>query len=66
METTSDDPLAMLHSSGKYMVPIMHWKARQQKKVESTNNVEQEVRLVLYSFKADENFFCYIRKPIFK
>ncbi|VDK75301.1 unnamed protein product [Litomosoides sigmodontis] len=31
METTSDDPLAMLHPSGKYVVPIMHWKARQKK-----------------------------------
>uniref|UniRef100_A0A1I7T1A2 E3 ubiquitin-protein ligase RBBP6 n=1 Tax=Caenorhabditis tropicalis TaxID=1561998 RepID=A0A1I7T1A2_9PELO len=29
METTADDPSAMLHPSGKYVVPIMHWKARQ-------------------------------------
>lgn len=31
METTPDDPLAMLHPSGKFVVPIMHWKARQKK-----------------------------------
>lgn len=31
METTPDDPRAMLHASGKYVVPIMHWKARQKK-----------------------------------
>ncbi|CAI2320652.1 unnamed protein product [Caenorhabditis sp. 36 PRJEB53466] len=30
METTADDPAAMLHPSGKYVVPIMHWKARQE------------------------------------
>jgi hypothetical protein len=25
MVTTSDDPQAYLHPSGKYVVPIMHW-----------------------------------------
>ncbi|WKX89843.1 hypothetical protein Q1695_009023 [Nippostrongylus brasiliensis] len=32
METTAEDPLAMLHPSGKLVVPIMHWKARQHTK----------------------------------
>uniref|UniRef100_A0A7I4XRR4 DWNN domain-containing protein n=1 Tax=Haemonchus contortus TaxID=6289 RepID=A0A7I4XRR4_HAECO len=32
METTPEDPLAMLHPSGKLVVPIMHWKARQHTK----------------------------------
>ncbi|MFH4974791.1 hypothetical protein AB6A40_001500 [Gnathostoma spinigerum] len=35
METTPDDPNAMLHPSGKYVVPVLHWKARQQKKPET-------------------------------
>lgn len=33
METTADDPLAMIHPSGKHVIPIMHWRARQNKKV---------------------------------
>ncbi|TKR95418.1 hypothetical protein L596_009592 [Steinernema carpocapsae] len=28
METTEDDPQAMLHPSGKYVIPIMHHRAR--------------------------------------
>ncbi|KAH7731975.1 Zinc knuckle family protein [Aphelenchoides avenae] len=32
--TTADDPLAMLHPSGKYMKPIMHEQARRLGKVE--------------------------------
>ncbi|KAJ1347547.1 hypothetical protein KIN20_002627 [Parelaphostrongylus tenuis] len=38
METTPEDPLAMLHPSGKLVVPIMHWKARQH-----TKKVTEEV-----------------------
>lgn len=33
METTADDPQAMLHPSGKFMIPIMHYKAREQRKL---------------------------------
>jgi len=32
METTKDDPLAMLHPSGKYVKSIMHFQARLQRK----------------------------------
>lgn len=32
METTKDNPLAMLHSSGKFVVPIMHHNARMNRK----------------------------------
>lgn len=32
METTADDPQAMMTSSGKYVIPIMHWKARNTKR----------------------------------
>lgn len=31
METTPDDPRAMLHPSGKFVIPKMHWMARQKK-----------------------------------
>uniref|UniRef100_A0A914CKW2 RING-type domain-containing protein n=1 Tax=Acrobeloides nanus TaxID=290746 RepID=A0A914CKW2_9BILA len=34
METTADDPMAYLHPSGKYVKPIMHHKARLQRKQE--------------------------------
>lgn len=44
METTADDPLAMLHPSGKFVVPIMHWKARQQKKTELSRAPEPDNR----------------------
>ncbi|KHN70660.1 E3 ubiquitin-protein ligase RBBP6 [Toxocara canis] len=46
METTADDPLAMLHPSGKFVVPIMHWKARQQKKTELSRAPEPDNRVI--------------------
>lgn len=33
METTADDPMAMITGTGKYVVPIMHWRARNSKRV---------------------------------
>uniref|UniRef100_A0A0N4ZEK2 DWNN domain-containing protein n=1 Tax=Parastrongyloides trichosuri TaxID=131310 RepID=A0A0N4ZEK2_PARTI len=48
METTKDDPMAMLHPSGKYVIPIMHWKARNEKNnslgntSDTTNKVKDE------------------------
>ncbi|KAI6173244.1 hypothetical protein M3Y98_01061100 [Aphelenchoides besseyi] len=35
VETTADDPYAMLHPSGKYMVQKMHLKARQESKAKA-------------------------------
>lgn len=35
METTKDNPLAMIHSSGKFVVPIMHHNARMNRKPET-------------------------------
>jgi hypothetical protein len=32
METTADDPNAMLHPSGRFVKPIMHYQARLQRK----------------------------------
>ncbi|GMR52983.1 hypothetical protein PMAYCL1PPCAC_23178, partial [Pristionchus mayeri] len=32
METTADDPMAMITGTGKYVVPIMHWRARNSKR----------------------------------
>uniref|UniRef100_A0AC35U5X0 DWNN domain-containing protein n=1 Tax=Rhabditophanes sp. KR3021 TaxID=114890 RepID=A0AC35U5X0_9BILA len=43
MESTKDDPNAMLHPSGKYVIPIMHWKARNQKMVESNVMAQAEL-----------------------
>uniref|UniRef100_A0AC35TPY5 E3 ubiquitin-protein ligase RBBP6 n=1 Tax=Rhabditophanes sp. KR3021 TaxID=114890 RepID=A0AC35TPY5_9BILA len=40
MTSTKDDPHAMLHPSGKYVVPIMHWRARNQRIAES-NTIPQ-------------------------
>lgn len=37
VETSQDDPMAMLHPSGKFVVPIMHVKARQARKQEYPN-----------------------------
>lgn len=33
METTADDPQAMLHPSGKFVIPIMHYRAREQRRL---------------------------------
>lgn len=43
-DTTPDDPLAMLHPSGRFVVPIMHVKARQQKKIETAATSEPDAR----------------------
>lgn len=40
MEISKDDPFARLHPSGKYVVQIMHFNARNQRKQESTIGIE--------------------------
>uniref|UniRef100_A0A0K0EJZ0 DWNN domain-containing protein n=1 Tax=Strongyloides stercoralis TaxID=6248 RepID=A0A0K0EJZ0_STRER len=42
METTKDDPMAMLHPSGKYVIPIMHWKARNEKNSQIGTSTEAQ------------------------
>uniref|UniRef100_A0AC34PUF7 E3 ubiquitin-protein ligase RBBP6 n=1 Tax=Panagrolaimus sp. JU765 TaxID=591449 RepID=A0AC34PUF7_9BILA len=34
METTPDDPQAMLHPSGRFVIPIMHYKAREARRLQ--------------------------------
>lgn len=53
MEISKDDPFARLHPSGKYVVPIMHYNARNQRKQENiigndiNENEQREVPLEL-------------------
>uniref|UniRef100_A0A7E4V5K8 E3 ubiquitin-protein ligase RBBP6 n=1 Tax=Panagrellus redivivus TaxID=6233 RepID=A0A7E4V5K8_PANRE len=41
METTQDDPNAMYHPSGRYVIPIMHYKARETRKLVDKVNYER-------------------------
>nr|CAD2193682.1 unnamed protein product [Meloidogyne enterolobii] len=69
METTKDDPLAMLHPSGKYVKSIMHFQARLQRKHEPFPGQTEDVTGSPYTeeqVEVPEQYKCFLCKGLLR
>ena len=71
METTAEDPQALLHPSGKFMIPIMHYKAREQRKLQELQRKRrvtnpQEQKTIAEKKEAPTELKCPLCNELFK
>uniref|UniRef100_A0A1I8C3B6 RING-type domain-containing protein n=1 Tax=Meloidogyne hapla TaxID=6305 RepID=A0A1I8C3B6_MELHA len=69
METTKDDPLAMLHPSGKFVKSIMHFQARLQRKHEPFPGQADDVTgspSIEEQSEVPEQYKCYLCKGLLR
>ncbi|CAK5130868.1 unnamed protein product [Meloidogyne enterolobii] len=69
METTKDDPLAMLHPSGKYVKSIMHFQARLQRKHEPFPGQSEDVTGSPYTeeqVEVPDQYKCFLCKGLLR